>query len=104
MIRATGGQIDEPGGQERGEAPPQPFPRRNKIHLIDEILNEFEMLNLAEEPVIPGELQAKVRRLVLEQQHPVAERPAADLRSVDWRDALYDVQDTLMLNDGDEPD
>jgi len=62
------------------------------------------MLNLAEEPIIPGELQARVRRLVLEEQHPVAERPPADVRILDWMDALYDVQDTLMLNDGDEAD
>jgi hypothetical protein len=103
MIRETCVQIDELAEQHERERQ-QRYARRNKIHLIDEILNEFEMLNLAEEPVIPGELQAKVRRLVLEQQHPVAERPAADLRILDWMDALYDVQDTLMLNDGDEPD
>ena len=103
MIRETCVQIDELAEQHERERQ-QRYARRNKIHLIDDILNEFEMLNLAEEPVIPGELQAKVRRLVLEEQHPVSERPLADLRILDWMDALYDVQDTLMLNDGDEAD
>ena len=103
MIRETCVQIDELAEQHE-RARQQRYARRNRIHLIDELLNEFEMLNLAEEPIIPGELQARVRRLVLEEQHPVAERPPADVRILDWMDALYDVQDTLMLNDGDEAD
>lgn len=103
MIRETCAQIDELADQHERERQ-QRYARRNRIHLIDEILNEFEMLNLAEEPIIPCDLQVKVRRLVIEERHPVADRPPSEVRILDWMDALYDVQDTLMLNDGDEAD
>ena len=103
MIRETCLQIDTLA--ERHEKARQArYARRNRIHLIDELLNEFELLNLAEEPVIPGDLQSKVRRLVVEERHPVSQRPIAEMRILDWMDALYDVQDTLMLNDVDEPE
>ncbi|HET9051985.1 MAG TPA: hypothetical protein VFO60_09790 [Candidatus Dormibacteraeota bacterium] len=103
MIRETCAQIGELAGQHERERQRR-YARRNRIHLIDEMLNEFEMLNLADEPRIPGELQAKVRRLVVEERHPLAERPASDVRILDWMDALYDVQDTLMLNDAEDPE
>ncbi len=103
MIRETCLQIDTLA-ETHEKARQQRYARRNRIHLIDELLNEFEMLNLAEEPVIPGDLQIKVRRLIVEEHHPVAQRPITEMRILDWMDALYDVQDTLMLNDGDEPE
>ena len=103
MIRETCVQIDTLAEQHE-KARQQRYARRNRIHLIDELLNEFELLNLAEEPVIPGDLQTKVRRLVVEERHPVAQRPVSDIRILDWMDALYDVQDSLMLNDEDDPE
>ena len=101
MIRETCLEIDTLAeGHERARQ--ARYARRNRIHLIDELLNEFELLNLAEEPVIPNDLQSKVRRVIVEERHPVCHRPITEMRILDWMDALYDVQDTLMLNDGDE--
>ena len=71
--------------------------RRRKIHSIDELLNEFEMLNLADEYEIPGELRTRVKSFVADESHPVALRPTEELSITDWMEALYDVQDTLMV-------
>ena len=103
MIEETCLQIDELATKHELERE-QRYARRNKIHFIDELLNEFELLNLAEEPVIPVDLRAKVRRLVSDERHPVATRPVSEVRIVDWMDALYDVQDTLMLSIEDDLD
>ena len=80
------------------------YARRNKIREIDEMLNEFEMLNLADEGMIPVDLKGRVQRFVSGEAHPIAERPEEDVRIVEWMDALYDVQDTLMLTVDDDLD
>ena len=71
--------------------------RRRRIQSIDELLNEFELLNLAEEMEIPIELEGKVRAFVASESHPVAARPNTEISITDWMEALYDVQDTLMV-------
>ena len=82
----------------------QRYARRNKIRYIDQILNEFEMLNLAEEPLIPVELIGRVKRFVDGEEHPVARRPLVDVAIADWMEALYDIQDGLMLTVEDDID
>lgn len=76
--------------------------RREKIRLIDDLINQFELLNLAEEPTVPVELTAKVVWLVRAEAHPICERPLQEVTILDWMDALYDVQDGLMIEIEDD--
>jgi len=78
--------------------------RRRKIHQIDELIEEFERLNLADEPEIPVELQGRVVRLVRAEAHPVGGRAVHTVSVSEWMDALYDVQDTLMIPMEDDLD
>ena len=78
--------------------------RRRKIQGIDQLLDEFEKLNLADEYEIPIELKGRVTRLVAHEAHPVALRPSEEVTITDWMEALYDVQDTLMVPFEDEFD
>jgi hypothetical protein len=71
--------------------------RRRKIQGIDQLLDEFEKLNLADEYEIPVELQGRVQKLVTHEAHSVAQRPSQEVTITDWMEALYDVQDTLMI-------
>jgi hypothetical protein len=82
----------------------QRYARRNKIRYIDQILNEFEMLNLAEEPEIPGELMGRVKRFVDQEEHPISRRSLREVLIADWMEALYDIQDGLMLTVEDDID
>lgn len=82
----------------------QRYARRNKIRYIDQILNEFEMLNLAEEPLIPAELMGRVKRFAEQEEHPVSRRAAREVAIADWMEALYDIQDGLMLTVEDDID
>ncbi len=78
--------------------------RRNKIHAIDEMLNQFEMLNLADEQVIPTELRQRVAAFVRAEDHPLGLRNPATVDIPDWMEALYDVQDGLMIRFPDDID
>ena len=78
--------------------------RRNKIHAIDEMLNQFEMLNLADEQVIPTELRERVAAFVRVEDHPLGRRNPATVDIPDWMEALYDVQDGLMIRFPDDID
>ena len=77
--------------------------RRQKIHFIDELIEEFEKLNLADEAEIPVELRGRAAALISAEAHPLATRAPDQVAIAEWMDALYDVQDTLMFP-GDEPD
>jgi hypothetical protein len=78
--------------------------RRNKIRDIDDMLNQFEMLNLADERVIPVELRHRVAAFIRAEDHPLGERNPADVAIPDWMEALYDVQDGLMIRFPDDID
>jgi hypothetical protein len=78
------------------------YARRHKIQQIDELLNEFEMLNLADEVAVPSTLRARAARIVVAEQHALALRPPEEVRIVEWMDALYDIQDSLMLTVEDD--
>ncbi|HWF58200.1 MAG TPA: hypothetical protein VG520_07600 [Candidatus Dormibacteraeota bacterium] len=78
--------------------------RRNKIRNIDDMLNQFEMLNLADEQVIPRELRHRVAGFIRAEDHPLGERDPADVAIPDWMEALYDVQDGLMIRFPDDID
>ena len=103
MIKETCLQIIETEEQLAAEQQARTA-RRRKIQGIDQLLNEFEMLNLADEYEIPVELAGRVKHLVAHEAHPVALRPSEEVTITDWMEALYDVQDTLMIPFEDEFD
>ena len=71
--------------------------RRRRIRFIDELIEEFEKLNLADEQQVPGELRERVRALIGSEEHPLSTRPAVQVAIAEWMDALFDVQDSLMF-------
>jgi hypothetical protein len=91
--------------QERAEADRDVrYARRKKIRAIDQIINDFEMLNLAEEVDVPGELRHRANRFIVAAAHPLVKRSYDQIPIADWMEALYDLQDTLMLPSEDDLD
>jgi hypothetical protein len=81
------------------------YARRNRIRHIDRLLDELEMLNIAEETQMPGDLALRVHRLAVEMDHPLGNRAPEDLTIAECMDTLYDIQDGLMLTlDGVDDD
>lgn len=78
--------------------------RRNKIRDIDDMLNQFEMLNLADEQIIPNELRHRVVAFIHAEDHALTERDPLDIAIPDWMEALYDIQDGLMIRFPDDID
>lgn len=77
--------------------------RRQRLRFIDELINEFEKLNLAEEREVPVELRGRVMALIGSEAHPLRRLRNEEAPISEWMDALYDVQDGLMFGteDGD---
>jgi hypothetical protein len=73
------------------------YARRNRIRHMDKMLDELEMLNIAEETQLPTDLAVRVQRLAAEMDHPLGNRAPEDLSIPESMDALYDLQDGLML-------
>ena len=103
MIQQTCARIEELEGYWTTELRAR-HARRNKIHEIDDMLNQFEMLNLADEHSIPPDLRQRVAAFVRAEGHPVGERAATTVPIPDWMEALYDVQDGLMIRFPDDID
>jgi hypothetical protein len=78
------------------------YGRRNRIRYIDMLLNELEMLNLAEESVVPGRLAIELDRLIAESQPVEVGHPPRPESVTEAMDVLYEIQDSLMFNEGDE--
>jgi len=78
--------------------------RRRQIHYIDELIEEFEKLNLADEREIPIELMGKAVALISTRSQLLTEREASEIAIAEWMDALYDVQDGLMFSNEDDSD
>ena len=80
------------------------YARRNKMRYIDRLLNELEMLNLADQREVPTQLAVAVDKLVQETdvdaKTPEVERLGTVTAAMD---VLYEIQDSLMDNPiGDE--
>ena len=71
------------------------YARRNKMHYIDKLLNELEMLNLAEQVEIPGALVVAVDQLLEDSEVETELRPNTVVTAMDL---LYEIQDSLMYN------
>jgi hypothetical protein len=82
----------------------QKYARRNKMRYIDRLLNELEMLNLADQREVPIQLAVAVDKLVhdtdLVAKNTEVERAGTVTAAMD---VLYEIQDSLMDNPiGDE--
>jgi hypothetical protein len=101
MIQEACAMIERVEARERRSREAK-YGRRNKIRYIDRLLNELEMLNLADETRVPERLAMELGRLLAESEVVrVANQPR--LESVnDAMDVLYELQDSLMFNDPDE--
>ena len=76
------------------------YARRNRMRYIDQLLNELEMLNLAERRELPQPLSGAVARLLADiTPSGVACRPGTVIEAMDL---LYEIQDGLMLTSPDE--
>jgi len=80
------------------------YARRNKVRHIDRLLNQLELLNLTEAPTMPMPLRRQVRQFLAESEHPLSRRAERDLTTGDAMEALYDIQDTLLLGGTAEED
>jgi hypothetical protein len=77
--------------------------RRQKIRYIDELIDAFEKLNLADEVEVPYELVGRAVALV-RSDALVAGRSPSEVMISEWMDALYEVQDSLMFTAEDDSD
>jgi hypothetical protein len=71
------------------------YARRNKMRYIDRLLNELEMLNLAEQVQMPSGLSVAVDKLLDESEVETEVRPDTVVTAMDL---LYEIQDSLMYN------
>jgi hypothetical protein len=78
------------------------YGRRNRIRYIDQLLNELEMLNLADEPRVPERLAIELDRIMVESRALEPARPPVPENVSEAMDVLYEIQDSLMFNEGEE--
>ena len=71
------------------------YARRNKMRYIDRLLNELEMLNLAEQVKMPSGLSVAVDKLLEESEVETEVKPDTVVTAMDL---LYEIQDSLMYN------
>jgi hypothetical protein len=101
MIQEACAMIERVEARERRSREAK-YGRRNKIRYIDRLLNELEMLNLADERKVPERLAMELDRLMAESQAIETARPPRPDSISDAMDVLYEIQDGLMFNEGDE--
>ena len=77
------------------------YARRNRMRYIDQLLNELEMLNLADQNNLPQPLSVALDRLVEESavEGSFEKKPATVVAAMD---VLYEIQDSLMFNEDDD--
>jgi hypothetical protein len=100
MIRETSIEISGLHKRWQGEMETR-YARRNKIRFIDYLLNELEMVNLADEPM-PKEIRHQVKEFIDDNEHHLCGKAEGDLTVSECMEALYDIQDTLLLGSDDE--
>jgi hypothetical protein len=71
------------------------YARRNKMRYIDRLLNELEMLNLADQVRMPSGLSVALDKLLEESEVEAEVRPDTVVTAMDL---LYEIQDSLMYN------
>ena len=71
------------------------YARRNKMRYIDQLLNELEMLNLAEQREMPRPLATALDELIAESEVVAEAAPPGTV--IEAMDVLYEIQDSLMF-------
>jgi hypothetical protein len=100
MIREASVAIEDVEQRDR-RAREIKYGRRNKIRYIDRLLNELEMLNLAEKTSVPERLAIELDRLMAESAViQLVRQPRPDSVTAAM-DVLYEIQDSLMVNGED---
>jgi hypothetical protein len=80
----------------------QKYARRNRMRYIDQLLNELEMLNLADRTKTPSRLSDAVDHLIAETKTQSI-RSGRSLETIaETMDVLYEIQDSLMFNQIEE--
>jgi hypothetical protein len=103
MIRATSLEITDTHHRWQAEMESR-YARRNKIRYIDHLLNELEMLNLGEVASMPMGLRREVKEFLEANAHILGNRSMRGLTIAQSMDALYDIQDSLLLGSEDDED
>ena len=80
------------------------YARRNKVRYIDHLLNELELLNLSDAPAMSDDLRREVKEFLDGCDHGLSTRTAKELTIQETMEALYDIQDTLLLGGEDDDD
>jgi hypothetical protein len=75
------------------------YGRRNRIRYIDRLLNELEMLNLADETQLPERLATELGRLIADSAVVALVQQARPESVTEAMDVLYEIQDSLMFNE-----
>jgi hypothetical protein len=75
------------------------YGRRNRIRYIDRLLNELEMLNLADETQVPERLATELGRLMADSAVVALVQQAQPESVTEAMDVLYEIQDSLMFNE-----
>ena len=78
------------------------YGRRNRIRYIDRLLNELEMLNLADETQVPERLATELGRLMADSAVVALVQQARPESVTEAMDVLYEIQDSLMFNEQGE--
>ncbi|HUZ88318.1 MAG: hypothetical protein ACRENM_05570 [Candidatus Dormibacteraceae bacterium] len=97
MIEEASDAIEQLSERDR-RAQEYKYARRNRMRYIDRLLNELEMLNLADQTQTPSELGAAVDQLIEEADLEEAEQPRVSSTILHAMDALFEIQDSLMFN------
>ena len=100
MIRETSVEIGELYKRWQVELESR-YARRNKVRYIDHLLNELELLNLADASAMPDDLRREVREFL--EGVGLTNRSSKVMTIQETMEALYDIQDTLLLG-GEEDD
>ena len=101
MIQEACAMIERDEARERRSREAK-YGRRNKIRYIDRLLNELEMLNLADETRVPERLAMELDRLIAESEIVDVVRQPQLETVTEAMDVLYELQDSLMFNESEE--
>lgn len=77
------------------------YARRNKMRYIDRLLNELELLNLADRHEVPPRLALELDRLIAESDTVTVHEGRLDSVGAAM-DVLYEIQDSLMDSSADD--
>jgi hypothetical protein len=101
MIQEASAAIERVEERERRSREAK-YGRRNKIRYIDRLLNELEMLNLADQREVPQRLAVELDRILAESSPVQLNRPVRPENVNEAMDVLYEIQDSLMFNEDED--